>query len=58
MAKRRLIKFRRKTGRKVRFYRKKRKLKKPYRLKVSRKVYKRKVLRDPFGRYAGSRRSR
>ena len=57
MVKRR-ISFKRKSGRKVSFKRKVRKLKKPIRLKYSKKVYKRKIARDIFGQFRGTRRVR
>ena len=52
------ISFKRKSGRKVSFLRKPRKLKKPIRLTYSKKVYKRKIARDSFGQWAGSKRVR
>jgi len=56
--KRKKISFKRKSGRKISFLRRPRKLKKPIRLTYSKKVYKRKVARDKFGQWAGSKRVR
>ena len=52
------ISFKRKSGRKVSFLRRPRKKLTRPKLRVSKKVYKRRTLRNPYGEFAGSKRVR
>ena len=45
-------------GKRISFLRKPRKLKKPFRLTASKKVYRRKTLRDKFGQFRGTKKVR